>query len=179
VRHVALEGAISSPPLPAERDLIAMKDCSEHNLMENIRRRFDRFINFVELAGLILIGLATAFAMASEAWRVLMVGQVSLTDLLLMFLYLEVLAMDARYLRLGQMPVRFPLYIAMASLARDLILRAGDTADQHVLLTTLGIAVLAISVYILRFGQHRYPSRDDEGREDFKRAETAERPKIL
>lgn len=148
-----------------------MKDCPEQNLTESIRRRFDRFINVVELAGLILIGLATAYAMAIEAWRVLMAGQVSLTDLLLMFLYLEVLAMDARYLRLGQMPVRFPLYIAMASLARDLILRAGDTADQHVLLTTLGIAVLAISVYILRYGQHRYPARDDDGREELRRPE--------
>jgi protein PsiE len=75
------------------------------------------------------------------------------------------------------MPVRFPLYIAMASLARDLILRAGDTADQHVLLTTLGIAVLAISVYILRFGQHRYPSRDDEGRDELKRPEPTSRSK--
>jgi phosphate starvation-inducible membrane PsiE len=35
------------------------------------------------------------------------------SDLLLMFLYLEVPPMDARYLRLGQLPVRFPLYIAM------------------------------------------------------------------
>lgn len=145
-----------------------MKNGFDQNLTDNIRRRFDRFINVVELAGLILIGLATAFAMAREALRVVMVGDVSLTDLLLMFLYLEVLAMDARYLRLGQMPVRFPLYIAMASLARDLILRAGDSADKHVLMTTLGIAVLAVSVYILRYGQHRYPARDDEGRDELK-----------
>jgi protein PsiE len=141
---------------------------------EKLRRRFDRFINMVELAGLVLIGLATAFAMAREAWRVVLVGDVSLTDLLLMFLYLEVLAMDARYLRLGQMPVRFPLYIALASLARDLIIRAGDSADQHVLFTTVGIAVLAISVCILRFGQYRYPALDDEGRDEARRAERAE-----
>jgi protein PsiE len=143
-----------------------MENCAENSLTDRVRQSFDRLINVVELVGLILIGLATAFAMAREAWRVVSIGNVELTDLLLMFLYLEVLAMDARYLRLGQMPVRFPLYIAMASLARDLILRAGDTADHHVLMTTLGIAVLAISVYILRFGQHRYPARDDEGRED-------------
>jgi protein PsiE len=141
----------------------------------NIRHRFDRFINSVELAGLVLIGLATAFAMGREAWRVILVGEVSLTDLLLMFLYLEVLAMDARYLRLGQMPVRFPLYIAMASLARDLILRAGDSADQHVLLTTLGVAVLAVSVCILRYGQYRYPAQDDEGHDELKPTERAER----
>lgn len=150
-----------------------MNECSDRTVTARVRRSFDRLINVVELAGLILIGLATAFAMGREAWRVICAGDVSLTDLLLMFLYLEVLAMDARYLRLGQMPVRFPLYIAMASLARDLILRAGDTADHHVLMTTVGIAILAISIYILRFGQHRYPARDDEGREELKHSDSA------
>jgi protein PsiE len=150
-----------------------MVNSDEPNPGEKIRRRFDRFINMVELAGLVLIGLATAFAMAREAWRVILIGDVSLTDLLLMFLYLEVLAMDARYLRLGQMPVRFPLYIALASLARDLIIRAGDSADQHVLFTTVGIVVLAVSVCILRYGQYRYPAQDDEGRDEVRRAEKA------
>src|SRR5882757_493036 len=100
-------------------------------LTDRIRRKFDRFIHLVEIAGLVLIGLATAFAMAQETWKVLLSGHVSLSDLLLMFLYLEVLAMDGRYLRLGQLPVRFPLYIAMASLARELILRFDDPGDQH------------------------------------------------
>lgn len=144
----------------------SMKEHFTQALTESVRRRFDHVINVVELTVLILIGLATAFAMAQETWKVLRAGTVSLTDLLLMFLYLEVLAMDARYLRLGQLPVRFPLYIAMASLARDLILNRDDTADQHILVTTLGIAVLAISAVVLRFGQHRYPARDDEGRDE-------------
>jgi protein PsiE len=145
---------------------IPIKMRSEQSLTGQIRQKFDHVINMVELAVLILIGLATASAMVQETWKVLTAGSVSLTDLLLMFLYLEVLAMDARYLRLGQLPVRFPLYIAMASLARDLILKPGDIADQHVLLTALGIAVLAVSAFVLRVGQHHYPARDDEGRDE-------------
>jgi protein PsiE len=133
---------------------------------EQLRRHFDQFLKLVELATLVLIGLATTFAMVQEAKRMIAVGAVSLTDLLLMFLYLEVIAMDARYLRLGELPVRFPLYIAMTSLARDLILR-GMGADQgHLLDTTAGIALLAASVLILRFGQHRYPEKLDEAREE-------------
>jgi protein PsiE len=130
-----------------------------------LRQQFGHFLNIVELAGLVLIGLATVFAMAQEAWNVILAGEVSLTDLLLMFLYLEVIAMDIRYLRLGQLPVRFPLYIAMVSLARDLILRGRGDGGEHLLITTLGIVLIAGSVFILRFGQHRYPSKEDEGRE--------------
>jgi protein PsiE len=135
-------------------------------LTEHIRQRFDRFINIAELAGLVLIGFATTYAMAQEAWKIVTSGHVLLSDLLLMFLYLEVLAMDARYLRLGQLPVRFPLYIAMASLARDLILRFNDASSRHLLLTTAGIAILASSVLLLRYGQHRYPTSDDDARQD-------------
>jgi protein PsiE len=135
-------------------------------MTERVRIYFDRFLNIAELIGLILIGLATAFAMVQETWKVLLSGHVTLTDLLLMFLYLEVLAMDARYLRLGQLPVRFPLYIAMASLARDLILRFGDASEMHMLATTFGIVMLAAGIFILRYGQHRYPASDDEAREE-------------
>jgi protein PsiE len=136
------------------------------SMTERVRSHFERFLSAAELIGLILIGLATAFAMVEETWKVLLSGQVTLTDLLLMFLYLEVLAMDARYLRLGQLPVRFPLYIAMASLARDLILRYGDAGEMHMMATTFGIVLLAAGVFILRYGQHRYPASDDEARED-------------
>lgn len=134
-------------------------------LAEHLRHWFDRFINYVEIAGLIVIGLATTVAMGQETWKVLASGHVTLSDLLLMFLYLEVLAMDGRYLRLGQLPVRFPLYIAMASLARELILRFDDASNIHMLVVTGGIVLLAVGVLILRFGQHRFPASDDESRE--------------
>lgn len=133
---------------------------------ERIRRRFGHFLHAAELAGLIVIGLATAFAMAQEAWKVVLAGEVSLTDLLLMFLYLEVLAMNVRYLRLGRLPVRFPLFIAMTSLARDLILRGATDGPERMLMTTCGIVLLAVGVLILSFGQHRFPAEVDDVEED-------------
>lgn len=133
---------------------------------DRIRRRFGYFLHAAELAGLIVIGLATAFAMTQEAWKVVLAGEVSLTDLLLMFLYLEVLAMDVRYLRLGRLPVRFPLFIAMTSLARDLILRGATDSPERMLMTTFGIVLLAVGVLILSFGQHRFPAEVDDVEED-------------
>nr|WP_234825169.1 phosphate-starvation-inducible PsiE family protein [Cupriavidus necator] len=115
----------------------------------------------VELAGLVVIGLATTFAMAQEGWKFAALGVFSITDLLLMFLYLEVLAMVVRYLKLGQLPVRFPLYIAMVSLARDLILRFNEATEFHMLALCAGVVMLACGVLILRYGQHRFPSNDD------------------
>ncbi len=127
-----------------------------------VRARLESLLGVVELVGLVVIGLATSFAMAQEGWKIAGLREVSITDLLLMFLYLEVLAMVVRYLRLGQLPVRFPLYIAMVSLARDLILRFNEATEHHVLALCAGIVMLACGVLILRYGQSRYPSEDDQ-----------------
>ncbi|KAF7963866.1 phosphate-starvation-inducible E [Cupriavidus sp. UYMU48A] len=126
-----------------------------------VRVRLESFLGVVELAGLVVIGLATTFAMAKEGWKVAGTGAVSITDLLLMFLYLEVLAMVGRYLKLGQLPVRFPLYIAMVSLARDLILRFNESTEFHMLALCGGVVMLACGVLVLRYGQYRFPSTDD------------------
>ncbi|MFJ1256768.1 phosphate-starvation-inducible protein PsiE [Cupriavidus sp. CuC1] len=126
-----------------------------------VRARLESFLGMAELAGLVVIGLATTFTMAQEGWKVAGIGAVSITDLLLMFLYLEVLAMVVRYLKLGQLPVRFPLYIAMVSLARDLILRFNESTEFHMLALCAGVVMLACGVLILRYGQYRFPSTDD------------------
>jgi hypothetical protein len=58
---------------------------------------------------------------------------VALADLLLMFLYLEVLAMIGQYFKSGQLPVRFPLYIGMVALARYLILDLKEMSEWRML----------------------------------------------
>ena len=76
--------------------------------------------------GLAVIGLATIVAGWQEVQAMLTAGKVSLADLLLMFIYLEVLTMVGLYFESGKLPVRFPLYIGMVALARYLILDMKD-----------------------------------------------------
>ena len=49
-------------------------------------------------------------------------GTVLLTDLLLLFIYLEVLTLVAVYYQSGELPIKIPLYIGIVALARYLIL---------------------------------------------------------
>lgn len=79
-------------------------------------------LEVVENIGLIIIGIATVVAGYHEVALMVDNGKVTLADLLLMFLYLEVLTMVGLYYNSGKLPVRFPLYIAMVALARYLIL---------------------------------------------------------
>ena len=101
-------------------------DIRSHTL-DRIRRFFSGGLDIVELAGLLIIAFATTVAIYQEAMAMIGAGKVTLADLLLMFLYLEVLAMIGQYFRSGHIPVRYPLYIAMVALAR--YLSRGDVVE--------------------------------------------------
>jgi protein PsiE len=138
----------------------------EEALQKAVKGRLERAMELAELFGLFIIGIGTVAAMVRLVWQMAHSDGVSLTDLLLMFLYLEVFAMVGQYLKAGQLPVRFPLYIAMVSIARDLILRAGTNSELHLLASAGAIVLIALGVLIIRFGQFKYPSEAMESRPD-------------
>ena len=128
---------------------------------EHISRMNRRILAFVEHVGLLIIAVATIFAAGQEVQTMLVAGRVSLADLLLMFLYLEVLAMVGHYYASGKLPVRLPLYIGMVALARYLILDMKAMEETRVIAVTAAILVLALAVLVLRFGHARYPYVDE------------------
>jgi protein PsiE len=133
----------------------------ESALQKSIKNQLDYLRGLAELIGLLVIGIATALAMGHQIWKMADSGGVALTDLLLMFLYLEVFAMVGQFLKSGELPVRFPLYIAMVSIARDLILRAGANTELHLVASAGAIVLLALGVLLIRYGQSRYPSNPE------------------
>lgn len=126
--------------------------------MTNVLRRTGR--KSVSLAvdlGLWVVLLATVVAGLQEVWSMIQARQVTLTDLLLMFIYLEVVSMVNVYWQVGKLPVRMPMYIAMVALARYLILEAPHIDPWQVLATAVAILVLAGAVLIVRYGHLRFP----------------------
>src|SRR4051812_11722712 len=129
--------------------------------LNSTQHLFRKLLRISEFFGLGVIGIATTFAMAHEAWKMASTAQVTLTDLLLMFLFLEILAMVNQYFQSGQLPVRFPLYIAIVALARQLILNIEHASEWHILASAAAIFLLALGVLLIRYGQSKYPSSDD------------------
>lgn len=119
-----------------------------------------RTIGYVELAGLITIALATVFAGAVEVISMISTGVVTLGDLLLLFLYLEVLAMVAIYLESGKLPIRLPLYIAIIAMARYLILDMKELNQWEMLAVGITIILISLAVLVLRYGSLKFPSND-------------------
>ncbi len=121
------------------------------------KRPFALFLHLLEQVGLFIITLATLSAAGFDIARMVEARHATLGDLLMLFLYLEVLAMVALYLREGQLPVRLPLYIAIVALARYLILDIKELDTWRVVAVTAAILILALSVLAIRIGHIRFP----------------------
>jgi protein PsiE len=110
-----------------------------------------------EVLGLILITAATLVAGGQEVWQMIQAREVTLADLLLLFIYLEVLTMVGIYLESGALPVRMPLYIAMVALARHMIIGMKSMSEAELIASSAAILILALAVLVTRFGHMRFP----------------------
>jgi len=127
----------------------------------NLNKFGNRAIVVAENIGLIIIAVATVIAVGFEVKAMIAARSVTLADLLLLFIYLEVLAMVAMYLESGKLPVRMPLYIAIVALARYLILDMKSMDNWRMLAVAGAILLITIAVLIHRYGHTKFPYNED------------------
>ena len=112
--------------------------------MENIVKQ-------IQLIALVIILAATIIAFGIEIYQMIVVQKVTLADLLLLFLYLEVLAMVRVFWESQSIQITLPLFIAISALSRFIILQ-GKSINPEVLLYEAGaIVLIAIAILVLRF----------------------------
>lgn len=131
--------------------------------MSKLKNYGHKALVIVEDVGLLVIALSTVIAMSFEITSMFKAMNVTLADLLLLFIYLEVLAMVGIYLKSGKLPVRMPLYIAIVALARYLILDMKNLDTLRMLGLAGAVFIIAISILAIRYGHAKYPysSKDD------------------
>jgi protein PsiE len=131
--------------------------------MPNLRAAGHKSLILTQDVGLLIIAICTVIAAGIEITSMIAARSVTLADLLLLFIYLEVLAMIEIYLESGKLPVRMPLYIAMVALARYLILDMKNLETWRMLGIAVAILVVALSVLAIRYGHSRFPYDKAEG----------------
>jgi protein PsiE len=125
--------------------------------MKTLSKVGHKILIWTQDIGLFIIAISTVVAVGIEIGVMVQNQTVTLADLLLLFIYLEVLAMVGIYLDSGKLPVRMPLYIAIVALARYLILDMKDMETWRVLGIAGAALVLSITVLVIRFGHIRLP----------------------
>ena len=121
-------------------------------------------IKFIEKSLLTVIALLTIVATFQEIIKIYNIGTINLADLLLLFIYTEVLGMIGVFYTSNRIPITLPLFIAMTAISRLIILQ-GKGMDASTLLYEAGaILIIALACLAVRYRPSRsyhYQNEDD------------------
>ena len=114
---------------------------------------------------LFAIGAVTAWAAVMTFLGMLDKGQISVDDILLLFIYLELAAMVGIYFKTNHMPIRFMIYVAITALTRLMIsdISHNHKPDMGVVMVSGAILLLAVAILVVRYASARYPSVQADG----------------
>lgn len=132
--------------------------------MNKLRHNSNQALTWIQDIGLLIIAIATIIAIGIELLTMIEQRHVSLADLLLLFIYLEILAMASIYLKSGKLPVRIPLYITIVALARYMILDMKNLDTWRILAVAGAVLIIAFAILVIRYGHNNFPysQADDE-----------------
>jgi len=108
-------------------------------------------IHRAENAFLLIIAAFTVVAMVQEIIAIFEASRVALEDLLLMFIYVEVLGMVGIYYDSKKIPIALPIFIAITALARLVILQGKDQPPINLLYESVSILLLSIACLVITY----------------------------
>ena len=104
----------------------------------------------LQLILMVIILISTVIAVGIEMSKMFQNRSVTLADLLLMFLYLEVLAMVRVFWNQQSISITLPLLIAITALARFIILQGKEMDASALVYEAVAIVLIASAIVILR-----------------------------
>ena len=104
----------------------------------------------LQLVLMVIILISTVIAVGIEISKMFQNRSVTLADLLLMFLYLEVLAMVRVFWHQQSISITLPLLIAITALARFIILQGKEMDPAALVYEAVAIVLIAGAIVILR-----------------------------
>ena len=94
--------------------------------------------------------VCTLIAIGQEILQMVQNQKVTLADILLLFIYIEVIGMIKEYWLAKVIRMSYPLFIAMTALARLIIMSAKDAEPIALIYESFSILIIAIAIVVLR-----------------------------
>ena len=117
--------------------------------MENINPKI--IVKAIEKILLATIAVLTIIATVQEIIKIYEIGTVTLADLLLLFIYTEVLGMIGVFYASNRIPITLPLFIAMTAISRLIILQGKGMDASELLYEAGAILIIAIACLVIRY----------------------------
>ena len=119
--------------------------------------KFNSVLTFAQGFALVAIAVAALVGICSSIWSMVELEKASLGDLLLLFLYIEILSMvkgSARGTR--EIPIRTPVALAIVAVARYIVVDVEHMTPAFMLMTAGAILVLVCALWVLSHVRFRH-----------------------
>ena len=113
-------------------------------------------IRNIQLVAVVAVLIATIIAFFVELTLMYETKTVGLADLLLMFIYIEVLGLVRSYWETRSVRITYPLVIALTALARYIILQEKDSDPANLIYIALAILIVSLATVVVRFRNSKY-----------------------
>tara|TARA_B100001741_G_scaffold276322_1_gene247106 strand:+ start:226 stop:612 length:387 start_codon:yes stop_codon:yes gene_type:complete len=123
-------------------------------------------IRNIQLVAALIVLAATVLAFILEIKAMYINQTVSLADLLLLFIYIEVIGLVRSYWETRSVRISYPLVIAITALARYIILQDKNDDPSTLLYIALAILIVSLSAVIIRFRNSKYLKIDQKKAND-------------
>ena len=108
------------------------------------------YFELLEKIVLSVLIICTIIAIGMEVQGMIAVYRVTLADILLLFIYIEIIGMIKEYWVSKVIRMSYPLFIAMTALARMIIMQRKDVDPSAYVYESIAILIIAIAIVVLR-----------------------------
>jgi len=136
--------------------VINQRGWAMHKMRENIEKVGEIAVEVFHLIGLFVIGGTVAWTAIHEYLIIMEKPFASLSDILLLFIYLELGAMVGIFFKTQKLPVIFLLFISITALTRYLAVDLKTMGNAHMVIIVGAILTIALAVLILRFSECKF-----------------------
>jgi|TARA_B110000914_G_C15039340_1_gene254585 protein PsiE len=113
-------------------------------------------IRNIQLVAVLAVLIATIIAFFVELSLMYETKTIGLADLLLLFIYIEVLGLVRSYWETRAVRITYPLVIAITALARYIILQDKNSDPSNLIYIALAILIVSVSTVVVRFRNSKY-----------------------
>ena len=123
-------------------------------------------IRNIQLVAVVIVLVSTILAFFLEIIKMYEAQNVTLADLLLMFIYIEVIGLVRSYWESRAVRVIYPLVIAITALARYIILQDKEADPTNLIYLASAILIISFATVVIRFRRSKYLNIDKDKSND-------------
>ena len=116
----------------------------------------NKTIRNIQLTAVLVVLISTVIAFFLEIKEMYVNQNITLADLLLMFIYIEVIGLVKSYWETRAVRITYPLVIAITALARFIILQDKESDPANLIYISFAILIVALATVIIRFRNSKY-----------------------